>query len=152
SLLRLELLLRAVRDSFQPGTETVERARGELVLLLRVRKMDAELAERLFDLIPETRELRELLADLARALLELQTLQSHRDGREVCEEKARRHRDDAAFERVVRERRLASLFHDFRVHRFGRNVHQREIDGARVGPDVARANRLHVPPEVGREV
>src|SRR5262245_45759225 len=127
SFLCLELLLGALGDAFEADAEALERARGQLVLLLHVRKMDAELAERLSDLVPETRELRELLTDLSRALLKLHSLQSHRDGREVREEKARRHRDNAALERVVRERRLASLFHDFRVHRFGRNVHQREI-------------------------
>src|SRR5262245_4469887 len=81
--LGVELLARAIRDAVQPRGEPVERAARFRVLLLRVRQVDAELRERLLDLPPEPRQLRELLADLARVLLELEPAQPHRDRREV---------------------------------------------------------------------
>src|SRR2546425_1308776 len=137
-----------------PRVRTIVHARDPLEALLNPSRLPLALFETLLgigevraDRLERGPEPRELLAEPAEVLLDLAGLLLHphafepmEDHQQVRIEGVGRHGDDAAAQRVPEDAlRIPRIFraqHRLVVHVLGRDVHQREVIGALVRPDV----------------
>ena len=111
----------------------------------------ADLVEVVGEAVEVAAEIGDVRHHLVRMLLDLHAAQPERDHLQVRRERRRRNREDAPVVRV-REQRSGLAAGELVVHPFDGDVHEGEVVGALVGPDVLRRDRVDVLLDVAAEL